>query len=88
MLRNEDRADGSPHRIDDTVVVTNAAVSSCCSRSVAREDLAGVDGKRVSLHQEGWQLRDYQRLAADSLGGSGVVVLPWGRQNAGRCSLQ
>ena len=47
------------------------------------EDLAGyVDGEKhpIALVEEGWQLRDYQRQAAESFwhGGSGVVVLPCG----------
>ncbi|WP_017572448.1 DNA repair helicase XPB [Nocardiopsis halotolerans] len=47
------------------------------------EDLAGyVDGEahRIDLDQEGWELRGYQREAAESFhaGGSGVVVLPCG----------
>ncbi|PPK70547.1 DEAD/DEAH box helicase [Actinokineospora auranticolor] len=47
------------------------------------EDLAGyVDGEAhpITLVEDGWQLRDYQRLAAESFwaGGSGVVVLPCG----------
>ncbi|WJZ02002.1 DNA repair helicase XPB [Corynebacterium freiburgense] len=49
------------------------------------EDLAGyVDGEAhpiaLSQDQETWELRDYQRRAADSFwqGGSGVVVLPCG----------
>jgi len=47
------------------------------------EDLAGyVDGEahEISLHEDGWQLRSYQRDAVDSFwaGGSGVVVLPCG----------
>ncbi|MCB0889910.1 MAG: DEAD/DEAH box helicase family protein, partial [Nocardioidaceae bacterium] len=47
------------------------------------EDLAGyVDGEQhpISLREDGWELRDYQRQAADSFwhGGSGVVVLPCG----------
>lgn len=49
------------------------------------EDLAGyVDGEAhpiaLSTAQEQWELRDYQRYAADSFweGGSGVVVLPCG----------
>lgn len=47
------------------------------------EDLAGyVDGEShpISLVEDGWQLRDYQREAAESFwhGGSGVVVLPCG----------
>jgi DNA excision repair protein ERCC-3 len=47
------------------------------------EDLAGyVEGERhaIMLDESGWQLRTYQRQAADSFwaGGSGVVVLPCG----------
>ncbi|AGF71815.1 DNA repair helicase XPB [Corynebacterium halotolerans] len=49
------------------------------------EDLAGyVDGEAhpidLSTAHEQWELRDYQRYAADSFweGGSGVVVLPCG----------
>ena len=47
------------------------------------EDHAGyVDGEAhpIALAENGWQLRDYQRLAAQSFwaGGSGVVVLPCG----------
>lgn len=47
------------------------------------EDLAGyVDGEAhpIGLRQDGWQLRDYQRQAAEAFwhGGSGVVVLPCG----------
>jgi DNA excision repair protein ERCC-3 len=47
------------------------------------EDLAGyVDGEAhpIALAQDGWELRDYQEMAADSFwaGGSGVVVLPFG----------
>ncbi|GLU47426.1 DNA repair helicase XPB [Nocardiopsis ansamitocini] len=47
------------------------------------EDLAGyVDGEAhpIDLAQDGWELRGYQREAAESFdaGGSGVVVLPCG----------
>ncbi|MFN8193262.1 MAG: DNA repair helicase XPB [Nocardioidaceae bacterium] len=47
------------------------------------EDLAGyVDGEAhaIELREDGWELRDYQRAAADAFwqGGSGVVVLPCG----------
>lgn len=49
------------------------------------EDLAGyVDGEAhpiaLSQKHEHWELRDYQKMAADSFweGGSGVVVLPCG----------
>ncbi|QXJ24104.1 DEAD/DEAH box helicase [Actinomadura graeca] len=47
------------------------------------EDLAGyVDGEAhpISLSEDGWELRSYQRDAAEAFwhGGSGVVVLPCG----------
>jgi DNA excision repair protein ERCC-3 len=47
------------------------------------EDLAGyVDGEQhdIDLAEDGWALRPYQKMAADSFwaGGSGVVVLPCG----------
>lgn len=47
------------------------------------EDLAGyVDGEAhaISLREDGWALRSYQRAAVDHFwaGGSGVVVLPCG----------
>ncbi len=47
------------------------------------EDFAGyVDGEAhaISLNEDGWVLRDYQKQAAESFwhGGSGVVVLPCG----------
>ncbi|QUX29802.1 DEAD/DEAH box helicase [Nocardiopsis akebiae] len=47
------------------------------------EDLAGyVDGEAhpIDLDQDGWELRGYQKEAAESFhaGGSGVVVLPCG----------
>jgi DNA excision repair protein ERCC-3 len=47
------------------------------------EDMAGyVDGEAhpITLLEDGWALRDYQRLAAEGFwrGGSGLVVLPCG----------
>ncbi len=47
------------------------------------EDLAGyVDGEAhaIGMQEDGWELRDYQKLAVDGFwhGGSGVVVLPCG----------
>ncbi|MBO0840386.1 MAG: DEAD/DEAH box helicase, partial [Sciscionella sp.] len=47
------------------------------------DDQAGyVDGEAhaIALRQDGWQLREYQRMAAEAFaaGGSGVVVLPCG----------
>jgi DNA excision repair protein ERCC-3 len=47
------------------------------------EDLAGyVDGEAhdIAMAEDGWELRDYQKLAVEGFwhGGSGVVVLPCG----------
>jgi DNA excision repair protein ERCC-3 len=47
------------------------------------EDLAGyVDGEahEIAMAEDGWELRDYQKLAVEGFwhGGSGVVVLPCG----------
>ena len=47
------------------------------------EDLAGyVDGEahEIAMKEDGWHLRDYQKLAVEGFwhGGSGVVVLPCG----------
>jgi DNA excision repair protein ERCC-3 len=47
------------------------------------EDMAGyVDGEahEIAMKEEGWHLRDYQKLAVENFwhGGSGVVVLPCG----------
>ncbi|HQR27598.1 MAG TPA: DEAD/DEAH box helicase [Nocardioides sp.] len=75
-------------RIDADTVVVHASERGNLKQALLRlgwpaEDLAGyVDGEAhpIELREEGWQLRDYQRDAAESFwhGGSGVVVLPCG----------
>jgi DNA excision repair protein ERCC-3 len=75
-------------RIDDDTVIVHASERGNLKQMLLKigwpaEDLAGyVDGEAhpIELREEGWQLRDYQRSAAESFafGGSGVVVLPCG----------
>ncbi len=75
-------------RLDDDTVVVHASQRGNLKQALLKlgwpaEDLAGyVDGEAhpISLREEGWALRDYQRDAAESFwyGGSGVVVLPCG----------
>ncbi|MCW4356034.1 DEAD/DEAH box helicase [Hoyosella sp. YIM 151337] len=76
-------------KIDDDTVIVHPSERGRLKQMLLKvgwpaEDLAGyVDGEAhaISLetHDE-WELRDYQRMAADSFwqGGSGVVVLPCG----------
>ncbi|HEY0450971.1 DNA repair helicase XPB [Actinophytocola sp.] len=75
-------------RVDDDTVIVHPSERGRLKQALLKvgwpaEDLAGyVDGEHhpISLHEEGWHLRDYQRQAADTFwaGGSGVVVLPCG----------
>ncbi|WP_440899702.1 DNA repair helicase XPB [Actinosynnema sp.] len=75
-------------RIDDDTVVVHPSERGRLKQLLLKvgwpaEDFAGyVDGEAhpIDLVEEGWQLRDYQRLAAQAFwaGGSGVVVLPCG----------
>ncbi|GAA2673142.1 MULTISPECIES: DNA repair helicase XPB [Actinosynnema] len=75
-------------RIDDDTVVVHPSERGRLKQLLLKaswpaEDLAGyVDGEAhpIDLVEEGWRLRDYQRLAAQAFwaGGSGVVVLPCG----------
>ncbi|MEU4448087.1 DNA repair helicase XPB [Actinosynnema sp. NPDC050801] len=75
-------------RIDDDTVVVHPSERGRLKQMLLKigwpaEDLAGyVDGEAhpIDLVEDGWQLRDYQRLAARAFwaGGSGVVVLPCG----------
>ena len=75
-------------RIDDDTVVVHPSERGRVKQMLLKigwpaEDLAGyVDGEAhpISLKQDGWHLRDYQEMAAESfwVGGSGVVVLPCG----------
>ncbi|MBO2464607.1 DNA repair helicase XPB [Actinomadura violacea] len=72
---------------DDTVAVhpseRGALKQALLKLGWPAEDLAGyVDGEAhaISLAEDGWELRSYQRDAAEAFwhGGSGVVVLPCG----------
>ncbi|MCO1655064.1 DNA repair helicase XPB [Pseudonocardia humida] len=75
-------------RIDDDTVIVHPSERGHLKQALLKigwpvEDLAGyVDGEAhpISLAEDGWTLRDYQRAAVDGFwaGGSGVVVLPCG----------
>jgi DNA excision repair protein ERCC-3 len=75
-------------RVDDETVTVHPSQRGHLKQALLRlgwpaEDFAGyVDGQAhaISLHENGWKLREYQRLAAEGFwhGGSGVVVLPCG----------
>lgn len=77
-------------RIDDESIILHPSERGRLKQELLKvgwpaEDLAGyVDGEAhpvaLSTEHEQWELRDYQRMAADSFweGGSGVVVLPCG----------
>ncbi|MGH3384155.1 MAG: DNA repair helicase XPB [Nocardioidaceae bacterium] len=75
-------------RVDDDTVVVHPSQRGNLKQALLKlgwpaEDLAGyVDGEAhaIALDQTEWQLRPYQREAAESFwhGGSGVVVLPCG----------
>ncbi|MFE2750881.1 DNA repair helicase XPB [Actinosynnema sp. NPDC059335] len=75
-------------RVDEDTVVVHPSERGRLKQLLLKigwpaEDLAGyVDGEAhpIDLVEDGWQLRDYQRLAAQAFwaGGSGVVVLPCG----------
>ncbi|GAB3987656.1 DEAD/DEAH box helicase [Actinoallomurus acanthiterrae] len=75
-------------RVDDDTVAVHPSERGTLKQALLKlgwpaEDLAGyVDGEAhpISLQENGWELRSYQRDAAESFwhGGSGVVVLPCG----------
>jgi DNA excision repair protein ERCC-3 len=75
-------------RVDDDTVIVHPSERGHLKQALLKigwpaEDLAGyVDGEAhpISLAEDGWTLRDYQRAAVDGFwaGGSGVVVLPCG----------
>ncbi len=75
-------------RIDDDTVVVHPSERGHLKQVLLKigwpaEDTAGyVDGEHhsISLTEDGWTLRDYQRDAVEGFwsGGSGVVVLPCG----------
>jgi DNA excision repair protein ERCC-3 len=88
VLRNKKIAPMFGARIDDDTVVVHPSERGRLKQLLLKvgwpaEDHAGyVDGEAhpIELEENGWQLRDYQRLAAQAFwaGGSGVVVLPCG----------
>ena len=75
-------------RVDEDTIVVHPSERGHLKQVLLKlgwpaEDLAGyVDGEAhpIALQEHGWNLRDYQRQAADAFthGGSGVVVLPCG----------
>ena len=75
-------------RLDDDTVVVHPSERGNLKQALLKlgwpaEDFAGyVDGEAhaIDLAEDGWELRPYQREAAESFwhGGSGVVVLPCG----------
>jgi DNA excision repair protein ERCC-3 len=75
-------------RVDDDSVAVHPSERGTLKQALLKigwpaEDLAGyVDGEAhvIDLVEDGWELRGYQRDAAESFwhGGSGVVVLPCG----------
>ena len=88
VLRNKKINPMLGERIDDDTVVVHPSERGRLKQALLKvgwpaEDFAGyVDGEHheIELRQDGWQLRDYQQMAAETFwaGGSGVVVLPCG----------
>ncbi|AHH93915.1 DNA repair helicase XPB [Kutzneria albida] len=88
VLRNKKISPMLGERVDPDTVVVHPSERGRLKQALLKvgwpaEDLAGyVDGEAhpISLAEDGWQLREYQRLAAQAFwaGGSGVVVLPCG----------
>ena len=90
VLRNKKISPMLGARVDEDTVVVHPSERGRLKQMLLKvgwpaEDLAGyVDGEAhaidLDFHEGGWELRDYQQMAADSFwaGGSGVVVLPCG----------
>jgi DNA excision repair protein ERCC-3 len=88
VLRNKKINPMLGERIDDDTVIVHPSERGRLKQALLKvgwpaEDFAGyVDGEHheIELRQDGWQLRDYQQMAAETFwaGGSGVVVLPCG----------
>lgn len=88
VMRNKKIAPMLGARLDDDTIIVHASERGHIKQMLLKigwpaEDLAGyVDGEAhpIAPAQDGWVLRDYQEMAADSFwaGGSGVVVLPCG----------
>ncbi|MCO6010913.1 DEAD/DEAH box helicase [Actinoallomurus purpureus] len=88
VLRSKKLASMFGQRVDDDSVAVHPSERGTLKQALLKigwpaEDLAGyVDGEAhpIALKENGWELRSYQRDAAESFwhGGSGVVVLPCG----------
>ncbi|MFC4002105.1 DNA repair helicase XPB [Prauserella oleivorans] len=88
VLRNKKVSPMLGARIDDDTVLVHPSERGRLKQTLLKigwpaEDVAGyVDGEAhpISLEENGWALREYQRQAAEAFwaGGSGVVVLPCG----------
>jgi DNA excision repair protein ERCC-3 len=88
VMRNKKINPMLGERIDEDTVLVHPSERGRLKQVLLKvgwpaEDLAGyVDGEHhpIALDESDWQLRDYQRRAADTFwaGGSGVVVLPCG----------
>ncbi|MFI6101816.1 DNA repair helicase XPB [Lentzea sp. NPDC051213] len=88
VLRHKKVAPMFGARIDDDTVIVHPSERGRLKQLLLKvgwpaEDHAGyVDGEAhpIELDENGWKLRDYQRMAAQAFwaGGSGVVVLPCG----------
>jgi DNA excision repair protein ERCC-3 len=88
ITRNKKIAPMLGAKVDDDTVLVHPSERGRLKQALLKvgwpaEDLAGyVDGEAhaISLAEDGWVLRDYQKQAVDSFwaGGSGVVVLPCG----------
>jgi DNA excision repair protein ERCC-3 len=88
VVRNKKISPMIGTRIDEDTVLVHPSERGRLKQALLKvgwpaEDLAGyVDGEAhpIALDERDWQLRDYQRMAADAFwaGGSGVIVLPCG----------
>jgi DNA excision repair protein ERCC-3 len=88
VVRSKKVAPMLGERIDDDTVAVHPSERGRLKQALLKvgwpaEDLAGyVDGEAhaIDLHEDGWEIRSYQRGAVAGFwqGGSGVVVLPSG----------
>src|ERR671935_3311687 len=88
VLRQKKIAPMLGERIDEDTVLVHPSERGRLKQALLKvgwpaEDLAGyVDGEAhpIELHQDGWELRNYQKQAVEAFwhGGSGVIVLPCG----------
>ena len=88
VLRHKKTAGMLGERVDESTVAVHPSERGRLKQALLgigwpADDLAGyVDGEAhpITLREDGWELREYQRQAAENAfhGGSGVVVLPCG----------